>query len=110
MKGIPQTNVMTGNMTQLGIEITEVILAWRRRARAPDNRVCGDDFEKARKRLSTVLSIAGGFLVGAATGALAFAVTGLRGAVLAVAIVVALALWALYRERRGDAASGNPPA
>ena len=30
MKGIPQTNVMTGNMTQLGIAITEIIVAWRR--------------------------------------------------------------------------------
>ena len=35
MRGIPQTNVMTGNMTQLGIETTEIIRAWRRCARAP---------------------------------------------------------------------------
>ena len=34
MKGIPQTNVMTGNMTQLGIATTELILAWRRFARS----------------------------------------------------------------------------
>ena len=30
MKGIPQTNVMTGNMTQLGVATTELIVAWRR--------------------------------------------------------------------------------
>src|ERR1700746_841467 len=30
MKGIPQTNVMTGNMTQLGIAVTELIVARRR--------------------------------------------------------------------------------
>ena len=35
MRGIPQTNVMTGNMTQLGIETTELLLAWRRHARDP---------------------------------------------------------------------------
>ena len=29
MRGIPQTNVMTGNMTQLGISSTELFLAWR---------------------------------------------------------------------------------
>jgi uncharacterized membrane protein YoaK (UPF0700 family) len=110
MKGIPQTNVMTGNMTQLGIEITEIILAWRRRAREPGNRACAEEFDKARERLSTVLSIAGGFLVGAAAGAVAFAVTGLRGAVLSVAVVVALALWTFYRERRLDVVSGDRPA
>ena len=35
MRGVPQTNVMTGNMTQLGVETTALLLAWRRRARAP---------------------------------------------------------------------------
>ena len=39
MRGIPQTNVMTGNMTQLGIETTELIRAWRRRARDPATRL-----------------------------------------------------------------------
>ena len=28
MRGIPQTNVMTGNMTQLGVETTALLLAW----------------------------------------------------------------------------------
>jgi len=36
---------------------------------------------------------------GAAAGAVAFAITNVRGAMLAVVIVVALALWALWRER-----------
>ncbi len=98
MKGIPQTNVMTGNMTQLGIEITEIVLAWRRRVREP-NRETIAEFEKVRDRLWVVLSVALGFLVGAAAGAIAFATTNVRGAILAVAIVVALALWSLYRER-----------
>jgi uncharacterized membrane protein YoaK (UPF0700 family) len=35
MRGVPQTNVMTGNMTSLGIETTELIMAWRARARDP---------------------------------------------------------------------------
>ncbi len=100
MKGIPQTNVMTGNMTQLGIETTELILAWRRYARDRNNADAARDFASVHARLWTVLSVALGFLVGAATGATAFAATGVRGASLAVAIVAALALWALYRERQ----------
>jgi uncharacterized membrane protein YoaK (UPF0700 family) len=99
MKGIPQTNVMTGNMTQLGIATTELILAWRRFARSQHGAAAIREFHEVRDQLLTVLSVAVGFLVGAAAGAIAFAATNVRGALLAVAIVAALALWALYRER-----------
>jgi uncharacterized membrane protein YoaK (UPF0700 family) len=97
MKGIPQTNVMTGNMTQLGIALTELIMAWRELRRGLTD---AQEFEKVRDQLLIVLSVATGFLVGAAAGAVAFVTTGLRGAVLAVVIVAALALWALVRERQ----------
>jgi uncharacterized membrane protein YoaK (UPF0700 family) len=100
MKGVPQTNVMTGNMTQLAVAATELVFAWRQ---LRDSRhTPGDlaEFTEARSRLLTVLFIALGFLVGAALGAIAFAVTGLRGVAFAPVIVGALALWALYIERR----------
>ena len=100
MKDIPQTNVMTGNMTQLGIAATELIMARRRFDHSRHGDTAVHDFEHARDRLVTVLAIAVGFLVGAAAGALAFATTGLHGALAAVAIVGALALWALAREER----------
>jgi uncharacterized membrane protein YoaK (UPF0700 family) len=100
MKGIPQTNVMTGNMTQLGIAVTELIVARRRFAHSAHGAAAAHDYEVVREQLLTVLSVAIGFLVGASTGAVAFATTNVRGALLAVAIVAALALWALYRERR----------
>jgi uncharacterized membrane protein YoaK (UPF0700 family) len=99
MKGIPQTNVMTGNMTQLGIALTELVIAWRKLA---DSRHTADDvdnFKNVRGQLLIVFAVAVGFLAGAAAGAIAFATTGLRGAVLAVLIVAALAVWALIRER-----------
>jgi uncharacterized membrane protein YoaK (UPF0700 family) len=99
MKGIPQTNVMTGNMTQLGIASTELILAWRRFARSRHGETAIREYQEVRDQLLTVLSVAVGFLVGAAAGAVAFATTNVRGALLAVAIVAALALWALYREK-----------
>jgi len=99
MKGIPQTNVMTGNMTQLGIAITELVVAWRKLADSGHSAEDVDDFAQVRAQLLIVFSVALGFLVGAAAGAVAFATTGLRGAVLAVLIVAGLAVWALIRER-----------
>jgi uncharacterized membrane protein YoaK (UPF0700 family) len=99
MKGIPQTNVMTGNMTQLGIAITELLMARRRFAHSRHGAEAVREYEAVRDQLLTVLSCAVGFLVGAAVGAVAFATTNVRGALLAVAIVAALALWALYREK-----------
>jgi uncharacterized membrane protein YoaK (UPF0700 family) len=99
MKGIPQTNVMTGNMTQLGIATTEIILAWRRFHRSRHDAAALGEYHDVRDQLLVVLSVAIGFLAGAAAGAVAFIVTGVPGALFAVAIVVALALWALYREK-----------
>ena len=100
MRGIPQTNVMTGNMTQLGIAITELFLAWRRYARDPADLSLEREFVTVRSRLAVVLAIAAGFLLGAACGAMAFAGIGLRGALLAAALVGALTLWAAWRERQ----------
>jgi len=99
MRGVPQTNVMTGNMTALGIETTALILAWRRRARDPENPGNDREFAAVRSRLATVLAIATGFLFGAAAGAVSYAKVGLSAVPLAVVIVGALTVWALLRER-----------
>jgi uncharacterized membrane protein YoaK (UPF0700 family) len=103
MKGFPQTNVMTGNMTQLGIAVTDLIFAWRRLRHSGHDAEDVRHFAETRDQLLTVMAIAGGFLIGAAAGATAFITTGLPGAFVAVAIVFALALWVLFRER----AAGN---
>ena len=99
MKDIPQTNVMTGNMTQLGIKTAEIILVWRRCARDPANRALAEEFEESRAQLMIVLAVAAGFLIGVLAGVTAFATTNVRGALVSVAIVGALALWAAYREK-----------
>src|SRR6202042_3110328 len=65
MRGIPQTNVMTGNMTQLGIETTELLRIWRRCARHPGNAADAREFFAVRARLLVVLSITTGFILGA---------------------------------------------
>ena len=100
MRGFPQTNVMTGNMTQLGVETTALLLAWRRRARDPNDRENEREFAAVRSRLLTVLTIAIGFVLGAVFGAISYAKAGLAGAPLAVVIVGALTLWAVRRERQ----------
>lgn len=99
MRGIPQTNVMTGNLTQVGIELSELFLAWRRRARNPADPQSAREFVNVRTRLFIVLAIAIGFILGAACGAVAYARIGLPGTPLAVALVGALTLWAIRRER-----------
>jgi uncharacterized membrane protein YoaK (UPF0700 family) len=100
MKDIPQTNVMTGNMTQLGIAVTELIMTRRRFAGNLHSEAANRALAQVRTQLFTVLTIAIGFLAGAAVGALAFARTGPAGALAVVAIVGALALWALLREEK----------
>jgi uncharacterized membrane protein YoaK (UPF0700 family) len=99
MRGIPQTNVMTGNMTQLGIETTELGRAWLRRAHDPNNVTGARDFVAVRARLLVVLSITSGFILGAGCGAVAYAAIGVIGVPLAVVLVGALTLWAVRRER-----------
>jgi uncharacterized membrane protein YoaK (UPF0700 family) len=99
MKGIPQTNVMTGNMTQLGIAATDLIMAWRKLRHSAHDLNDVRNFENVRAQLLIVVSIAGGFLVGAAIGAVAFATIGLRGALLAVGIVAGLTAWAFQHRQ-----------
>jgi uncharacterized membrane protein YoaK (UPF0700 family) len=100
MKGIPQTNVMTGNMTQLGIATTELIVARRRLRHSAHTPKDEQEFADVRRQLITVLSIALGFLAGAASGAAGFALIGLPGVVVAVVIVGILTLWAVVLEQR----------
>jgi uncharacterized membrane protein YoaK (UPF0700 family) len=99
MRNIPQTNVMTGNMTQLGIETVTLFRVWRRYARDAGNSDREAEFFAVRARLIIVLSITIGFILGAAGGAVAYATTGLIGAPVAVVLVGALTLWAMWRER-----------
>jgi len=101
MRGIPQTNVMTGNMTQVGIETAALLFAWRRYAKNRGDHTRAIEFAAVRARLSIVLTIAIGFLLGTAAGAVCYAQAGLAGAPVAVVIVGALTAWAAWRERQG---------
>jgi hypothetical protein len=87
-------------MTQLGIESTGLLIAWRRLARDPGDRDSELEFAAGRARLFIVLMIAIGFILGATCGAISYAETGLSGAPIAAALVGALTLWSIRRQRR----------
>jgi uncharacterized membrane protein YoaK (UPF0700 family) len=97
MRGVPQTNVMTGNLTQIGVDTTDLVSAWIKCLREPDDREHRRELAAVRSRLYTVLTIALGFLAGAAAGAVSYAKAGVAGAPVAVVIVGALALWTARR-------------
>ncbi len=97
LRGVPQTNVMTGNSTQLAIDATELIYAKFRPARVAADSHLAAQVSEARKRFATVLSVLLGFLVGALAGALAYAFAGPWSACLAILVVAGLIAWSAIR-------------
>jgi uncharacterized membrane protein YoaK (UPF0700 family) len=97
LRGVPQTNVMTGNSTQLAIDATELLYARLRPARVAADADLAAQVAEARKRFATVFAILMGFLVGALAGAIAFATGGPWSACLAIVIVAGLIAWSARR-------------
>lgn len=97
LRGVPQTNVMTGNSTQLAIDATELIYARLRPARVAADAELAAQVAEARKRFGTVFAVLMGFLVGALGGAVAFAVGGPWSACFAIVIVAGLIAWSARR-------------
>ncbi|RKE73813.1 YoaK family protein [Pseudorhodoplanes sinuspersici] len=97
LRGVPQTNVMTGNSTQLAIDATELIYAIFRPARVAADTALAVQVAEARKRFATVFMVLIGFLVGAMGGALAYAFTGPWSACAAILVVAALIAWSAIR-------------
>ena len=93
LRGVPQTNVMTGNATQLAIDATELLYARVRPARVSADAGLAAQVAEARKRFATVFTILAGFLIGAMGGALAYAWAGPWSACLAIVIVSGLVAW-----------------
>ena len=108
--GIPQTNVMTGNMTQLGIATTELMLAWRRHAREPATTSSEREFLAVRARLFVVLVGRHRLSARRRGGAVGLCKAGLAGLPLAVVHCRrALRSGRLFGERRAlnDPATGR---
>jgi uncharacterized membrane protein YoaK (UPF0700 family) len=100
LRGVPQTNVMTGNSTQLAIDATELVYARLRPARVAADAALAAQVAEARRRFATVFLVLSGFLVGTLLGAVAFMLAGPWSACLAIVIVSALIGWAARRGGR----------
>ena len=92
MRGTPSTNVMTTNTTQIAILATRTALGWRARRRA-SNDAAAAQFASIRDRLTAVLLVSAGFLLGTIGGALAYAALGLWCLLAPIAAVLGLLVW-----------------
>lgn len=99
MRGVASTNVMTTNMTLIGIDFAEFLLAWHAKRRASNQRLAAQRYRTVRRRFSIMLFIALGFLLGAALGALAFNLIGWLSLAAPIVLIVALAGWAFVGKR-----------
>jgi uncharacterized membrane protein YoaK (UPF0700 family) len=94
MSGAPSTNVMTSNTTQLAIDATDLLLAWRARRRAPADAAHAAEHARARDRFNRLWPVVLGFLAGTIAGALAYARFDLWCILAAIGLAFALAVWA----------------
>lgn len=99
VKGVPSTNVMTTNTTQLAIEATEFVLTLRARRDAPEDAAIAAEHERVRARLNAIWPVVLGFLAGTIAGALAFARFNVWCVLAAIGLAAALAIWACARQR-----------
>jgi len=97
LRGVPQTNVMTGNSTQLAIDATEILYAWLRPRRVAADPALAAQVAEAQKRFATVFAVLAGFLIGALLGAIAYAFAGPWSACLAILVVAGLIAWTAKR-------------
>jgi uncharacterized membrane protein YoaK (UPF0700 family) len=88
----PSTNVMTTNTTQIAILATRTTLAWHARRRASNGEAAAQ-FASSRDRLTAVLLVAVGFLLGTIAGALAYASLALWCLLAPIAGVLGLLVW-----------------
>jgi uncharacterized membrane protein YoaK (UPF0700 family) len=97
LRDVPQTNVMTGNATQLAIDATEIFYAWIRPQSLRHDPALAGQIAEARKRIGVVFFVLAGFLTGALAGALAYAYAGPWSVGAAIAIVGLLIGWSISR-------------
>jgi uncharacterized membrane protein YoaK (UPF0700 family) len=94
MRGMPSTNVMTTNTTQIAVLTTQTLLAWRARTSAKDDRAAAQ-LASTSERLKAVLRVAAGFLVGTIAGALVYSSMALWALILPIAIIAGLLIWSV---------------
>jgi uncharacterized membrane protein YoaK (UPF0700 family) len=90
------TNVMTTNTTQLAIDVTEALLAWRKKRRMPGDVATAAELAATCRRLLKLLPLVLGFLLGTLVGAGAYVRIGLWCGLVAMLLVAGLITWSLW--------------
>jgi len=99
MRGVPSTNVMTTNTTQIAIDAAQAGLTWGlRRGGDPE---MARQHEVARRRLAASVPLPVAFFAGTVIGALAYAAAGPWVLALPTAAAGSLTLWAAWGRGRG---------
>jgi uncharacterized membrane protein YoaK (UPF0700 family) len=92
------TNVMTTNTTLAAIELAQWTIASRRLAKNPTDAAALEALRHARRRFSGLWPVLAGFLAGACCGAIGFERFGFRLALLPLAVLAGILVWALRRK------------
>jgi uncharacterized membrane protein YoaK (UPF0700 family) len=108
MPSFGSTNVMTNNTTQLAINLTKAMLAWRKRHRMPGDSATTAELAATRQQLFKVLVLVLGFLLGTLAGAIAYVRTGLWCVLTATLLVAGLIVWSLWSKRGRIAPNPDP--
>jgi uncharacterized membrane protein YoaK (UPF0700 family) len=106
MRGYGSTNVMTTNTTQLAINVTEAMLAWRKKHRMRGDPATAAAFAATCRQLFNVLPLVLGFLLGTLGGAIAYVRTGLWCGIAPMLLIAGLITWSV-RSARGRGAPSS---
>ncbi|MEW6454325.1 MAG: YoaK family protein [Pseudomonadota bacterium] len=97
MHGVPSTNVMTTNTTQLAIDATIALIALARRHQTDAE---AGQARGARARLALQWPPMAGFVAGTAIGAVGYELVGARALAAPLAVACVLLIWSMRRERQ----------
>jgi uncharacterized membrane protein YoaK (UPF0700 family) len=95
MPGSPSTNVMTTNTTLFAIDTGELLLGWH--GRKSGDAQAAAQFSAAHERLSHLIPLGIGFLLGTAAGAFGYVLFGLPCLALVLVLLLGLIVWAARR-------------
>lgn len=92
MPGVASTNVMTTNTTLFAIDTGELLLGWH--GKRSGDAEAAKQFAASRERLSLLIPLGIGFLLGTGAGALGYVLFGLPCLVLVLTLLLGLVAWA----------------
>jgi uncharacterized membrane protein YoaK (UPF0700 family) len=99
--GVPSTNVMTTNTTQLAIDVAQWLMAIRRASGPRPDAAARRERAEAAAKLAALTPIMGAFLIGSFAGGVGFATLGFWCILPVILIMLTVIGWALWRAPEG---------